>query len=76
MIPAIINSADDLKSEPTRFIPLIVSTPLMNKIAENYGVDCKITLTGFKWISKLISENKNIKKSMELGLLSCKEGEE
>ena len=39
----------------------IVSTPLMNKIAENYGVDCKITLTGFKWISKLISENKNIK---------------
>ena len=39
----------------------IVSTPLMSKIAENYGVDCKITLTGFKWISKLISENKNIK---------------
>ena len=39
----------------------IVSTPLMNKIAENYGVDCKITLTGFKWISKLISENKNTK---------------
>ncbi len=39
----------------------IVSTPLMSKIAESYGVDCKITLTGFKWISKLISENKNIK---------------
>ena len=33
----------------------------MNKIAENYGVDCKTTSTGFKWISKLISENKNIK---------------
>ena len=30
----------------------------MSKIAENYGVDCKITLTGFKWISKLISEIK------------------
>ena len=39
----------------------IVSTPLMSKLAESYGVDCKITLTGFKWISKLISENKNIK---------------
>ena len=39
----------------------IVSTPLMIKIADSYGVDCKITLTGFKWISKLISENKNNK---------------
>ena len=39
----------------------IVSTPLMNKIADSYGVNCEITLTGFKWISKLISENKNTK---------------
>uniref|UniRef100_A0A2B4RAC8 Phosphoglucomutase n=1 Tax=Stylophora pistillata TaxID=50429 RepID=A0A2B4RAC8_STYPI len=34
----------------------IVSTPMLQKIAENYGVDCKISLTGFKWIGKMISD--------------------
>ncbi len=32
----------------------IVSTPMMNKLAEAYGVECKISLTGFKWIAKMI----------------------
>jgi len=32
----------------------IVSTPMLNKIAESYKVDNKIVLTGFKWIAKLI----------------------
>lgn len=32
----------------------IVSTPLMSKLAESYGVECKLGLTGFKWIAKMI----------------------
>lgn len=34
----------------------IVSTDLMEKIAENYKVDIKIGLTGFKWIAKMIRD--------------------
>jgi len=34
----------------------IVSTPLINKIAEKYGVETKVGLTGFKWIAKMIRE--------------------
>jgi len=34
----------------------IVSTPMMEKLAENYGVECKIGLTGFKWIAKMIKD--------------------
>jgi phosphoglucomutase len=34
----------------------IVSTELVNKIAESYNVDTKIGLTGFKWIAKMIRD--------------------
>ncbi|TBN15831.1 phospho-sugar mutase [Hyunsoonleella pacifica] len=34
----------------------IVSTPMLNKLAEAYNVDNKIVLTGFKWIAKLIKD--------------------
>ncbi len=34
----------------------IVSTPLINKIAESFGVETKVGLTGFKWIAKMIRE--------------------
>ena len=34
----------------------IVSTPMINKIAESYGVETKVVLTGFKWIAKTIRE--------------------
>ena len=34
----------------------IVSTALVNKIADSYGVETKIGLTGFKWIAKMIRE--------------------
>src|SRR5690554_3146958 len=30
----------------------IVSTPMMSVLADAYGVECKIGLTGFKWIAK------------------------
>ncbi|MCW5517056.1 phospho-sugar mutase [Muriicola sp. Z0-33] len=34
----------------------IVSTPMMNQLAEAYGVECKTSLTGFKWIAKMIKD--------------------
>ena len=34
----------------------IVSTPLAEKIAENYGVELRQTLTGFKWIGDQIAQ--------------------
>ncbi len=34
----------------------IVSTPMVNRIAESFGVETKIGLTGFKWIAKMIRE--------------------
>ncbi|RRO17168.1 phospho-sugar mutase [Flavobacteriaceae bacterium 14752] len=35
----------------------IVSTPMMRVLTENYGVEYKETLTGFKWIADLIKTN-------------------
>jgi phosphoglucomutase len=35
----------------------IVSTNLVKEIANSYGVECKIGLTGFKWIASMIREN-------------------
>ncbi len=34
----------------------IVSTPMMLDVAETYGVECKVGLTGFKWIAKFIKD--------------------
>ncbi|MFL0353619.1 phospho-sugar mutase [Xanthomarina sp. GH4-25] len=34
----------------------IVSTPMMSVLAKAYGVECKIGLTGFKWIAKMIKD--------------------
>ena len=34
----------------------IVSTPMVARIAESFGVNTKIGLTGFKWIAKMIRE--------------------
>jgi phosphomannomutase len=34
----------------------VVSTPMIQKMAEHYGVQYKNTLTGFKWIAKLIED--------------------
>ena len=35
----------------------IVSTPMMEKMAEAYDVECKVGLTGFKWIAKMIVDH-------------------
>lgn len=34
----------------------IVSTPMMLELATAYGVECKVGLTGFKWIAKMIKD--------------------
>lgn len=34
----------------------IVSTPMMEQMANAYGVEFKISLTGFKWIGKMIKD--------------------
>ena len=34
----------------------IVSTPMIMELATNYGVECKVGLTGFKWIAKMIKD--------------------
>ena len=38
----------------------IVSTPMIEKIASAYGVKYMETLTGFKWIGKLIKDHPNL----------------
>ncbi|MEZ4792990.1 MAG: hypothetical protein R2783_05890 [Gelidibacter sp.] len=38
----------------------IVSTPMMGKLASAYKVECKIGLTGFKWIAKMIKDFPNL----------------
>lgn len=35
----------------------IVSTPMMDALAKAYGVECKMALTGFKWIAKMIKDH-------------------
>lgn len=34
----------------------IVSTPMMMELATAYDVECKVGLTGFKWIAKMIND--------------------
>ena len=34
----------------------VVSTPMMTKIAEAFKIECKLGLTGFKWIAKMIQD--------------------
>jgi phosphoglucomutase len=34
----------------------IVSTPMMEALAKAYRVECKMALTGFKWIAKMIKD--------------------
>lgn len=39
----------------------IVSTPMMFNLADAYGVECKVGLTGFKWIAKMIKDFPDLK---------------
>ena len=37
----------------------VVSTPLMEKMAQAFGIECELGLTGFKWIGKMIQDTPN-----------------
>ena len=51
----ILKSEDKLNTN--QFIATtIVSTPLVKEIANYYNLDCKVCLTGFKWIAKMIED--------------------
>ena len=39
----------------------VVSTPMMIALAKHYGVECKLGLTGFKWIAQMIEHYPNQK---------------
>ncbi len=57
---------DKKKSEKTlnenHFVAsTIVSTPMIKNIAKYYNIDCKLSLTGFKWIAKMIEDFPNQK---------------
>ncbi|TPV33795.1 phospho-sugar mutase [Paucihalobacter ruber] len=39
----------------------IVSTPMMVEIGNYYNVECKVVLTGFKWIAKMIKDFPELK---------------
>lgn len=49
---------EDLGFKGNEFIAsTIVSTPMMEEIAAAYDIECKLGLTGFKWIAKMIKDN-------------------
>ncbi len=39
----------------------IVSTPMMLELASGYNIECKVGLTGFKWIAKFIKDFPELK---------------
>ncbi len=49
------NHPEDLSAK--HFIgSTVVSSPIVQKIADHFGVECKLGLTGFKWISKMVED--------------------
>ena len=52
---------DDGKINGNQFVgSTIVSTPMLPELTAAYNVDCKIGLTGFKWIAKMVEEYPNM----------------
>lgn len=50
----------DGKLDGTQFIgSTVVSTPMVDKVAKAFGIECKLGLTGFKWIAKMIVDYPN-----------------
>lgn len=48
---------DENKINGKQFVgSTIVSTELVNEVAQNYGVETKVGLTGFKWIAKMVRD--------------------
>lgn len=51
---------ESVTQHPSPFVgSTIVSTPMMDVLAQSYNVECKTALTGFKWIAKMIVDFPN-----------------
>lgn len=58
----------NLKNKENAYIvKTIVTTDLIDKMAESMGVECINTLTGFKYVAQLIRENEGKKKFIAAG---------
>lgn len=57
-----ILSRSEFSKEDNPFVgSTVVSTPMMNVLTNYYGVECKLGLTGFKWIAQMIEHFPNQK---------------
>lgn len=65
MVWFILKNLKDKKD--TYIAKTIVTTDLIDKMAEQMGVECVNTLTGFKYIAELIRENEGKKKFIAAG---------
>src|SRR5436190_8706593 len=58
----------NLKNKENAYIvKTIVTTDLIDKMAEHFGVECFNTLTGFKYVAELIRENEGKKRFIAAG---------
>ena len=48
--------SEDQKNKKSFIASTIVSTPMMRLLADDFGVDYKEGLTGFKWIAKMVKD--------------------
>lgn len=54
--------AKGIDSPADMVITTIVTTPMIDAIAQQYGVNCYRVLTGFKWIADLIRQKEGVEK--------------
>ncbi len=61
MTDFILSKGDFTESDHAFVGSTVVSTPMMLPLAKHYGVECKLGLTGFKWIAQMIEHYPNQK---------------
>ena len=61
MTDFILSKGEFTKSDNAFVGSTVVSTPMMLSLANHYGVECKLGLTGFKWIAQMIEHYPNQK---------------
>ena len=63
----ILKNLKEKDKENAYIVKTIVTTDLIDKMAEEMGVECINTLTGFKYVAQLIRENEGKKKFIAAG---------
>lgn len=61
MTDFILSKGGFTKSDHAFIGSTVVSTPMMISLAKHYGIECKLGLTGFKWIAQMIAHYSNQK---------------